>query len=309
MKRDIVEKQLTEQMRCSNNNSLLQRINMLDSDPDFVLDCRVHDIALPSIIMYKYRTGGDHSTMLVSDDGERGYEFLIETDKDVPHWGIYFGMRGIILSNDSAAAVTAYNQEWDMLKQRVFKELNNQLGGDFSLRCEPADNVNDGAYWPFWFRLGPGEDVRSVAVGAVKIIYDIYRQHLSGEISTHAGTPRHTSKKRYTAAPFTLDAYHALEQLAGPQAGLLRQFIATHEASGMLTHKSSRATHYWQWNGTETAFATLVARLCDSLDINTGTRTTPRRPWTAFQLVFKNTNGEPFSNLRKSYNQRKTRLQ
>ena len=84
---------------------------------------------------------------ILSPDGHRTYEFLIECNTKVSAEGIYYGVRR--LTNDGYDPETElhrFQQDWEAVKAEVCTVLNNIFTNkDFSHRFKMTDNYNTNA--------------------------------------------------------------------------------------------------------------------------------------------------------------------
>ncbi len=163
----------------------------------------------PNHRMYKF---GD---TLVSEDGCRGYEFLIEYDIYEPTVGIYFGCKGLILKGDTDQQIFEFNQEWEQIRGNVVSALNNTFPKkDFTNRFKLTNNANDNTYWPFWISLHEDEDIVQLGTRAVMIIKRVYEQFLGKELkfqNTCDCIPQLLSNEKIETA-FTFNAYNKLSK-------------------------------------------------------------------------------------------------
>lgn len=135
---------------------------------------------------------------LVSCDGNRAYEFLIEFDVNDPSIGIYYGVKGLILDGNLRQQIEILTKEFygvsieDYLQQKpssnkewplyilISKYLNATFPGkDFAQRFRVTDNANDNTFWPFWIAADPEEDIIWETARAVSIIRRIYHERVN----------------------------------------------------------------------------------------------------------------------------------
>lgn len=137
---------------------------------------RVH---LPHHLMYRV------GEPIVSADGHRSYEFLIEYHRKKPSEGIYYGCRGNTCKGFSHdEEIEVFRSEWLEVKDELARVLNNNFPEkDFSQRFKMTDNANDNTYWLFWISLVEDEDINQVGVSAVKVIRTFFEKYLFGELS------------------------------------------------------------------------------------------------------------------------------
>lgn len=103
---------------------------------------------------------------LLSADGHRRYEFLIEYDIYNPSQGIYFGCKSTTLPNYDHKSETANAlSDWQLARPFVTLRLNNVfVVKDFTYRYKDTDNDADLTFWPFWISLYEDESPVDVAV-------------------------------------------------------------------------------------------------------------------------------------------------
>lgn len=103
---------------------------------------------------------------LLSADGHRSYEFLIEYDIYNPSQGIYFGCKSTTLPNYDHKSETANAlSDWQLARPFVTLRLNNVfVVKDFTYRYKDTDNDADLTFWPFWISLYEDESPVDVAV-------------------------------------------------------------------------------------------------------------------------------------------------
>lgn len=160
---------------------------------------RVH---LPHHLMYRV------GEPIVSADGHRSYEFLIEYHRKKPSEGIYYGCRGNTCKGFSHdEEIEVFRSEWLEVKDVLARFLNNNFPEkDFSQRFKMTDNANDNTYWLFWISLVEDEDINQVGVSAVKLIRIFFEKYLLGELSIirEESAPKKISVQR----SFTKECYN-----------------------------------------------------------------------------------------------------
>lgn len=125
-----------------------------------------------------------HVETILSPNGTRRYEFLIEYDIYNPSQGIYFGCRSVTMSdhNHTEEILRAYD-DWQLIRPHVVLRLNNIfIDKDFSHRFQDTDNANDNTFWPFWISLYEDEDPQALAVRVLLNIATAYRQLFEGTL-------------------------------------------------------------------------------------------------------------------------------
>lgn len=147
---------------------------------DFVNDNSFHNVSAKYHIMYKLKCGDNGSTRIISKDGNRAYEFLVEFDTKDPEYGIYYGCRGLILGGNQEEEIIKFQKEWLMIRRELTKILNNTfVNKDFSRRFRMTNNVNNKTFWPFWIALYDDEDVTDVATTALRLMANVYRHAIN----------------------------------------------------------------------------------------------------------------------------------
>lgn len=132
---------------------------------------------------------------LISRDGTRAYEFLIEFDVDKPSIGIYYGVKGLVLSGNLNEQINQFINEFygmsmeEIMQNSDMSDDNGSLrvvisrylnatfpGKDFSQRFRFTDNANNNTFWPFWIAADVDEDIIWETARAVAIIRRIYKE-------------------------------------------------------------------------------------------------------------------------------------
>lgn len=165
-------------------NKYIDEIEILSGSEDFFTrDDSFHNIKSPQHIIYKLKTDENGATHLLSKDGNRGYEFVIEFDKKDSAYGIYYGCKGLILGGEQEEQINVFIKEWESIKDEVSYILNNTFPDkNFHRRYKPTNNANNKTFWPFWIPLYEEEDITKVAARAVKIIYNVYKLRIINEV-------------------------------------------------------------------------------------------------------------------------------
>lgn len=171
-----MEAELTNRYYNKFVNEYISKIGKLESRTDFIRDDSSNGIKSSEHIIYKLRTDDTGATHLLSKDGNRGYEFVIEFDKKDSAYGIYYGCKGLIFVGEQENEIEVLLDEWESIKEEVSSVLNNTFPDkDFSRRYKLTNNANNKTFWPFWISLYEEEDVLEVAARAVRIIYNVYK--------------------------------------------------------------------------------------------------------------------------------------
>lgn len=163
-------------------------------------------LGIPAANEIEYKLGGP----LISLDGTRAYEFLIEFCVNEPNAGIYYGVKGLTLEGDHYCSIDQFVEDfWGMkmeglinkginksevdsqkagkhntmdsdvgiVRNLIAKCLNHTFPGkDFSKRFMFTDNALDYTFWPFWIAAEPEEDLVWETARAVSIIRRIYKE-------------------------------------------------------------------------------------------------------------------------------------
>lgn len=137
----------------------------------------LHGKATPYHMMYKL-DGEPHP----EGDWMR-YEFLIEYSPAEPHVGIYYGVKMVSeLGSDHEKAIETADRDWKRLKSVARQVLNNVfIDKNFTDETFRAtNNAENHTYWPFWISLYEEEDIKEVALRALKLIRGVYAHYLEG---------------------------------------------------------------------------------------------------------------------------------
>lgn len=170
----------------------LAKLNNLESLKGWIRDDSYLGIRAKNHIEYKL------GEPLISRDGMRAYEFLIEFDVNDPSIGIYYGVKGLILGGNSREQVEKLVKEFygfpiseynhsgelslgkDSLQDILARYLNATFPGkDFSQRFRFTDNNYNNTFWPFWIAADPEEDIICETARAVSIIKRVYKERIN----------------------------------------------------------------------------------------------------------------------------------
>ena len=287
----------------------IDEILRLKTDPDFVRDDTYNGIKTDHHIVFKLKCDERGSTRLVSADGNRGYEFLIEFDLNDTAYGIYYGCRGLILGGDQEEEINNFISEWDELSYTVRTVLNNTFENiDFvKERFQPTNNANNRTFWPFWISLYKGEDVLKVAGTATKLIFRAYRIFLQND-RKHSISERKKKAVDFSKTRYTIDAYDQLmkkiekEKPRGRE--ILEHFLerATQADVGLLEED----LHYEKcWRVKELsndAFACVLSQLSLQIDKSRDPNAPPGAVlWSYFTPIILSSEGRTIDSLRQSY--------
>lgn len=280
------------------------RMSILKSESGLTLDNTFLGNKAPHHIMYKL------GEPLKSEDGCRGYEFLIEYDIEEPTVGIYYGCKGLIYTEDIDSQISRFNKEWNAIKNEVATILNNTFPGkQFNMRFKATNNANNNTYWPFWVTLYEEEDIVEVAVRAINIIKRVYSKYIRKgiydfdfKINQMDKSDNNTSKKhimlRYpTALSFTEEAYNELAETKRNYGDILKELdyfisIASSKKINIITKNED---YEKAWNATEdtTLFAYTIQTFFTRL-IKDGIYKKNGTPWVAISKVFLDKDGKVF---------------
>lgn len=271
---------------------------------------------------------------LLTPDGKRRYEFLIEYDIYNPSQGIYFGCKSITLpGNEHSSEIENALSDWLKAKPHILQRLNNIFPEkDFTHRFKDTDNANDNTFWPFWITLYEDEDPKEVGVRAVEVIAGVYRQLIDGTLPEFPhSNGDHTSvsaeeKPLAVRTAFTEEAFMRLKaaiekntkSILAPQSipnngwHLFTRFLKNAEEAGII----SRVAYYekaWQLapQYTDIDFTCMIQTLfsllrthltTDSLDTSTvsyptssnAAKTPIRIPWNDLLSIFLRPNGTSY---------------
>lgn len=263
-------------------------MELIDNDPARIGELRgyVPGKDLPNHLMYRLEP-------ILSPDGHRTYEFLIECNTKVPAEGIYYGVRGLTNEGyDPETELRRFQQDWDAVKAEVCTVLNNIFTNkDFSHRFKMTDNYNTNAYWLTWISLTENEDIRAVGLRAIHYIRSVFARYLSGEPVAHTEMPKKPITE--SIAFMNTDWEELLRQTQDPR--LFKQFIQSAEEQGWI----AQAPLYekgWIWQGEEghrltvDFIALIVAIREEFFQKNV--------PWTLLESLFLDSNGLALKNLR-----------
>ena len=214
--KDIVSDKIE---RTSHSQSSIDKIEKLKDNDDFLRDDtydKYHKKITGNHITYKYKVQPEEkdSTRIVSKDGSRAYEFLIEFDKQDFGYGIFLGCRCLILKGDFQKQKSIIEKEWETIKPSVIKILGDTFQGkDFSNRFYAAQTNGQIAIWPFWLTLGKDEDI-TIASLVTKVIAKTYNAYIrQGELLLKSKFSRDDRKnERINETWFTDESYKSIKE-------------------------------------------------------------------------------------------------
>ena len=216
-----LEQTLLDKLLSQYVQKYIVQMNRLDTIKTFIHDNSYHNIESGHHIAYKYivNKDSDTPTRIITKDGNRAYEFLLEFDKKDPSYGIYYGCRGLILNGDQEEQIETMLTEWEVLRPSILTVLNNTFPTmDFTNRFQPTNNANNKTFWPFWIALGIEEDIIDVATRATCIIAKTYIEYFTNNNLLLDFTNEQKEKvtiKTY----FTNDAYNSILKELDDQVG------------------------------------------------------------------------------------------
>ncbi|OCW93976.1 hypothetical protein A9168_08915 [Macellibacteroides sp. HH-ZS] len=249
---------------------------------------------------------------LVSEDGLRAYEFLVEYDIFEPNVGIYYGCKGFTLNGNHDIQIDKFIEEWKEIEAKLAEVLSNTFPGKrFDLRFRQTDNANNNTYWPFWVTLYEEEDIVCVAARATHIIRKSYKdQFMLHNITefTKLGIINNTQKepKDYnveedytfcTKTAFTYEAYESLLDKLGNETNkeTFKRLIDNLMKKPMMPMLETISVYEKAYaiNFSGTDFAYLILAFFNYLknDLNTFSG---RIPWEAISCVFLNMDKKKF---------------
>lgn len=198
-------------------DNILKGVNATDEEVEALHGWRRDDsfLGIPAANEIEYKLGYP----LISIDGTRAYEFVIEFSVNNPNIGIYYGVKGLTLEGDHYDQLDSFVKDFwgmkmdDLIKHGVNKsdecprktKRNNDSmnkvetvrdliakylnatfpGKDFSQRFMFTDNAWDHTFWPFWIAAEPEEDIVQETARAVSIIRRIYKERADSRRSLY----------------------------------------------------------------------------------------------------------------------------
>lgn len=302
------------------NESYLEKIGILKQyDQEF---CYCHNVRKREIeVQHMYKLLTDGQTSLVGKDG-RQYEFLVEFDDEDFAYGIYFGCKvifdidGVKDRSNKEKNKWAVKQaeevmaEWEQLKDTVCNVLNMTfVGQDFESRILPTDNVSDDTFWPFWFRLETDEDVYQVSATAVRIIRNVYKEFLSGNLPQKSendneknkgnkrGRKRSDNSKKHLVTRYTFEEYEkTLKELNETNNGsgeAFDHFLNFLVNKGILIEAKLYEKCWKLATFNPSEFSVLVSKFSENNQI--------KNKWKVFGAFIISDTDEPLDNLASLY--------
>jgi len=283
-------------------HSFIDRMNEMETDSSFVRDDSYHSVHSSHHIMYKLNVDTLGNTMLVSSDGLRGYEFLVEFDKDDPAYGIYYGCRGLIFGGDQGEQIDIFDREWqENLKYVVCKVLNDTfVDMDFSKRFQMTNNANNKTYWPFWISLGVEEDIIQVAARAMKLIFNIYQMYLSGNLIPE--TIKTKDKAKSFETRYTENAYNSAIKKYCKKAEskrIFEKFIRGAVKYHVIEQDFRYEKCYKFVSISNAVLGYMLSQLCVNMGLSKSEK--DKIVWSLFIPIFVSHTGESLDSIRKSH--------
>lgn len=198
-------------------DNILKGVNATEEEVEVLHGWRRDDsfLGIPAANEIEYKLGYP----LISLDGTRAYEFVIEFSINDPNVGIYYGVKGLTLKGDHYDQIDSFVKDfWGMgmedlikhginkndecpqkakrnkcpknkvetVRDLIAKYLNATFPGkDFSQRFMFTDNAWDHTFWPFWIASEPEEDIVWETARAVSIIRRIYKERADSRRSLY----------------------------------------------------------------------------------------------------------------------------
>lgn len=250
---------------------------------------------------------------LLSADGHRQYDFLIEYDIYNPSQGIYFGCKSVTLPNFNHKSETANALvDWQQAQPYVTLRLNNVfIDKDFDFRYKATDNDTGNTFWPFWISLYEDESPVNVAVRALQIIAGIYDELISGQLPDINVCPKSKSGSVNVQTAFTYDAYDnfirkiekyisevSSHNLMATNAELGRKFIENFLAkaeSHQLIHRAPNYEYAWKMDSAynDVDFKAMLNAIIEELQKNIGI-SGMKTPWNDAIRIFMRSDERPY---------------
>lgn len=273
-------------------------IATFSSDKDaFHIDNSFHGKPAPNHIIYKL------GSPLMSADGKRGYEFVVEYDRYEPNVGIYFGAKGLIFDTENTEKqIAIINAEWEQVRPAIMLALNDmypECHFNLTQRYKQTDNANNYTYWPFWIELHEHEPIE-VACHAVIAIRRLYERLVAGNCPDCRLSDR--TPQRLIQAAFTDDAYQRFvcAMYAGnvSHATTVNTFVER-MLSEQIIERETIFEHAYRLKDIDmTGFAFLMVAFYVSLSNG---KTRGRLPWQGIVDVFLNEDLRRMDNLKRLY--------
>lgn len=251
---------------------------------------------------------------IISSDGHRRYDLLIEYDIYHPSHGIYFGCRSTTLpefihSEETMEAL----EEWNNVLPLALRRLNNVFPEkDFSCRLRDTDNDNDRTFWPFWISLHEDESPQDVACLALRILCAAYRDYVAGKGLEIVMPDSNSIVYPTVKTAFTLESYETfLKRLASniiavsvvdkrednilEAVHLFETMLRGLEERGMA-HRNEAYECGWclSQNISDIEFTALIKTFFHNLTLRLGLGSQVKVPWLHIIRIFLRHDETPF---------------
>ena len=251
---------------------------------------------------------------VMSGDGHRRYDLLIEYDIYHPSHGIYFGCRSLTLPCfDHEVETKLALEEWNRVMPLALRRLNNVFPEkDFSSRLRDTDNDNDRTFWPFWISLHEDESPHDVACVALRIMSAAYRDYIVGK-SIPNSVPDH---KDIVYPPvrtaFTQEAYESFMKRIAANVAIISDLEHKHsnmryavkilesvleraEERGLIVRSDAYACAWCLKEGiSDIEFASMVKEIFGLISKNLNLSSSVKIPWKDLIRVFLRHDETPF---------------
>ena len=245
---------------------------------------------------------------VISADGHRRYELLIEYDIYHPSHGIYFGCRSKTLPGfDHKEETVKALEEWNKVLPLALRRLNNVFPEkDFSCRLRDTDNDNDRTFWPFWISLHEDESPHDIARVSLRILAAAYRDYIAGNAINVTLPDRNAIVYPALRTAFTREAYESfLKRLATNVAAvstlekrdtniqaavsLFESLIRRLEERGVLTRNNA---YEYAWSLSQeipdVEFSALIKTFFEELRLRLRLNSPVKVPWKdLIRLIFR----------------------
>lgn len=284
----------------------LKEMDRLEKDDRFKHDDTYHNVKSSHHTVYKLITDKQKGgTRIINKEGTRGYEFLIEFDKEKPSYGIYYGCRGLILGGVQAEEIMNFKHEWEqILRPKVCEVLNNTFPQkNFNRLCLVTDNANNKTYWPFWIRLSEDEDISETAGLATCLIYNVYKLYLE-----NPNSPILKANDKYSPFPSPLDTHYTIKAYNELFKDLKEtkkriNLIIRESLKNRLIEKNNlyeKAWNYKRFNSNH-EFSFFLYKLYQDYIKPNNKELDDTKIWSLFTPLFLSKTGKPLPNLRREY--------
>lgn len=282
-------------MRERASKPLEEKMLSLVGGHDILLRASLHDDEYSNYYVYK------EDWFFIPGQEWIRYDFMIEYNLRDPNLGIYYGCRCVSdWGSDHEAAIELADRHWAALREEVTAVLNATFPGiDFSRRFRLSDNANDHTYWPFWIRLEEGENIKEVAVRALKLIRTVYARYLGERVRDEDwvmtdGTPTRFTHPALNSLVSRVD--DIVERYGGERKGMAFHFIMSACAVGWLEPDPILECGYrFKWFCGMTQSSGCAHMLMSAMKCLSGGTAKAPVPWSAFASVIVNSDGRPWT--------------